>query len=154
MKHVILLLLSFVVFFSCKKNCDCVPPPTTADYLIVGYSSCFCENCCTTAYKLADGKLYLGERTEPDKYTFQSTALDPAKYNQAKVLLDEFPSELLDENNAMYGCGGCADQPVFYVEMKKDGQVYSWHIDSITDGFPDYVKAYSKHLSDVFAQLQ
>ncbi|HNM27411.1 MAG TPA: hypothetical protein PKL15_18335 [Saprospiraceae bacterium] len=155
MKHALLLLFAFVAFFSCtKKECDCVPPPGQVDYLIIGYSSCFCVDCCTTGYKLTDGKIYLGERTEPDKYTFQTTALDQAKYDQTKVLIDEFPTQLLGENNAFYGCGGCADQPVYYVEMKKNGQVYSWHIDSVTNGFPDYVKEYAQKLSDAFGKLQ
>lgn len=154
MKHALLLLLLVAIIFSCKKNEPCTPTPDNIEYLIFGHSSCFCWDCCKTGYKIAGGELYKGEKDNQGKYVFETAPQDAAKYQTAKKLLDEFPDELLAENGKEYGCLGCADQPVYYVEMKKGGKVYHWTIDSVTDGFPDYVKEYSALLGDVLNQLQ
>ncbi len=154
MKKILFLLFTVTALFSCKKDNNTTVTPQNVDYLIIGNSTCFCYDCCKTGYKIAGEQLYQGERSEPDVYVFENAPLPAAKYAIAKVLLDEFPEQLLGQNGESWGCGGCADQPVFYVELKKDGVVYKWHIDSVTDGFPDHVKAYSAHLSEVMNQLQ
>lgn len=155
MKKTLFLLLLLATVFSCKKNDNCTPQPEeTIEYLIFGQSSCFCWECCKTGYKIAGDKLYKGEKDDQGKYAFETTPLDSAKYQIAKKVLDEFPDELLPDNGKTFGCNGCADQPVYYVELKKGGKVYFWNLDSVTDGFPQYVKDYSALLGEAMAQLQ
>lgn len=154
MKKVLILFLLPLVLFSCKKDKDCTVPDQSTDYLVFGYASCFCLDCCKTGYKIADEALYKGERNTNGIFLFEANPVEVSKYELAKVLRDEFPAELLAENGKLFGCGGCADQPVYYVEMKKGGVMYHWQIDSQTDGFPDYVKIYSVKLGDVLTGLQ
>ena len=145
-------MIAVSTLFSChKKDCSVTPKP---DYLIFGYSSCFCIQCCQFGYKIAGADLFKGEKDSQGTYVFETAPLDMAKYAIAKPLLDEFPDELLAENGKTYGCNGCFDQPVYYVEMKKGDTIYHWQIDSQTNGFPDYVKDYSAKLSDVLGKLQ
>lgn len=153
-KTLFLLLFVLTAVFACKKNDNCTPSPDNIEYLIFGHSSCFCFECCKTGYKIAGTELYKGEKDNQGAYVFETAPQDAAKYAAAKKILDEFPNELLAENGKTWGCAGCADQPVYYVELKKGGAVYHWIIDSQTGGFPDYVKSYSTKLGDVLNQLQ
>jgi len=154
MKKTLFLLFVLTAVSACKKNDNCTPSPDNIEYLIFGHSSCFCFECCKTGYKIAGTELYKGEKDNQGAYVFETAPQDAAKYATAKKLLDELPNELLAENGKTWGCAGCADQPVYYVELKKGGTVYHWIIDSQTDGFPDYVKSYSAKLGDILNQLQ
>lgn len=155
MKKTLFLLFVFTAVFACKKNDNCTPSPNdNIEYLIFGHSSCFCFDCCKIGYKIAGAELFKGEKDQQGVYVFETAPQDAAKYATAKKILDELPNELLAENGKTWGCNGCADQPVYYVELKKGGTVYHWNIDSQTDGFPDYVKDYSAKLGDVLNQLQ
>lgn len=154
MKKMLFLLLALTIIGACKKDNNCTPSSGNVEYLIFGYSSCFCLDCCKAGYKIAGTDMFYGEKNNQGAYIFQSTPLTADKYDLAKKLRDELPAELLNENGKTYACGGCADQPVYYVEMKKDNVTYHWQIDSQTDGFPDYVKTYSAKISDVLYQLQ
>ena len=150
------LFLAFTALFACKdKDPKCTPLPDNVEYLIFGHHSCFCYTCCNAGFKLSGMNLYKGTRTDvADEYAFENAPLTMAQYESAKKLVDELPNELLDENGKSYGCGGCADQPVYYIEFKKNGTVYKWWIDSQTDGFPDYVKTYSATIGTVLNGLQ
>ena len=64
------------------------------------------------------------------------------------------PAELLSENGKQFGCGGCLDQPEYYVELKQGDSLYSWRIDWDTSRLPDYLKHYSDEIRDVMHQLK
>jgi hypothetical protein len=151
MKKALLLLLAITALFSCRKNDD--QEPLEADYLIFGYFSCFCTDCCNDGYKITDGELFKGEKIAQKQYQFEATPLDASKYEAAKKLIDELPDGLFADNGKMLGCGGCLDQPVYYVEYKKDGIVYHWMIDSTMD-LPDYLKDYAGSITEVLNDLK
>lgn len=153
MKQAILLLALVALTFSCHKETDDVK--AEADYLVFGYSLCFCDNCCNTGYKISEGNLFKGEKAHLQApYQFESTPQEPAKYELAKKLWEELPDELLNQNNQLFGCGGCLDQPVFYVEMKQGDVLYRWKIDSKENELPAYLQGYAKSLSDILLALQ
>ncbi len=151
MKKALLLLLVVTSMFSCKKEVD--KASLEADYLIFGYFSCFCTDCCNDGYKITDGELFKGEKIAQKQYQFESTPLDASKYEAAKKLIDELPDGLFADTGKLLGCGGCLDQPVYYVEYKKDGIVYHWRIDSTMD-LPDYVKNYAGSITEVMNELR
>ena len=151
MKKALLLLFAITTLFSCKKEVD--PKSLEPDYLFFGYFSCFCTDCCNDGYKITDGELFKGEKIAQKQYQFESTPLDASKYEAAKKLIDELPAGLFADNGELLGCGGCLDQPVYYVEYKKDGIVYHWMTDSTMD-LPDYVKNYAQLLTNVLDDLK
>ena len=153
MKNALLLLTLAALTFSCHRETEEVIPE--ADYLIFGYHVCFCDNCCTTGYKIREGNLFKGEKADLQApYKFDSTPLEASKYELAKKLLEDLPTELLNENGQLFGCGGCLDQPVYYVELKKDDVVYKWQIDSRIADLPAYLQDYGNDLGEVLLDLQ
>lgn len=152
MKKTLFLLMAISFLAACHKEDD--SKNLENNYLIFGYFSCFCNDCCNDAYKIAGGQLFQGVKTAQQTFEFEPQPMDGSKYEVAKKLLDELPAGLLDHNGELLGCGGCLDQPVYYVELKQDGVVYHWKIDSDISGLPDYVQNYGALLTDILDHLQ
>lgn len=151
-KSLVLLALTLFALSCHRENED---PPAEPDYLIFGYYTCFCENCCTTGYKISGDQLFKGEKVSYlPPYNFDSTPLEAAKYERAKQLLDDLPAQLLNNNYQAFGCGGCRDLPVYYLEVQRDGFVYKWQIDDDPTGLPAYLLNYSALLGEILREFQ
>lgn len=146
-------VLLCALLFSCKKD---PVTPDSVDYFTFGVNYCFCIDQCATLYKYADAKLIkgVGNSCEPADYTFNGTALPADDLALAETLLNALPDSLFSSSETIFGCPDCADQGGYYVEIKKDGEVKSWRIDTRADDLPEWLKPYQQKIKDTIESLQ
>ena len=125
-----LLVALLVLLLSCNKE-GFDGNLNSNEYLIFGKFYSECVGNCVNLYKIEDQKLYRDDLNWglPDEIPFQSKALDSAKFEIAKILIEAFPTALLKSNKRRYGCPDCADQGGFYIELKENGERNIWLID-------------------------
>tara|TARA_R110002049_G_scaffold37208_1_gene117452 strand:+ start:20682 stop:21146 length:465 start_codon:yes stop_codon:yes gene_type:complete len=138
MKKPILILLLSILTYSCNSDDDA--SLNEDDYLIFGHFYGFCvgENCIET-FKLTHDKLYEDSQDNYSHETFSFEVLGNDKFEQAKDLIDYFPTKLLSEKETTIGCPDCADGGGIYIEYSKDGIVKSWRIDQMKNNIPNYL---------------
>ena len=137
------LFLGFFVIstlFSCNKDND-ENDKTQFDYLIFGKSGeCLGENCVET-FKITDTTLYEDTLDTPFQ-NFEFVALENAKFNQVKDLINFFPNQLLNQNQTVFGCPNCLDQGELFIQYSRNGIVKSWRIDQDKSQIPDYLHSF------------
>lgn len=147
----------FLALASCNSTKTDVKTNTLADqYLVFGkfYGHCMSE--CATLYKLEGNQLFADELprfTDWEALKFKTTPLSKESYQAAKALLESFPQELLQAEETI-GCPDCADQGGFALEIRKDGKLHRWRIDTQREALPDYLKAYVAQMDAVIARLK
>lgn len=150
MKNVFFAVILLALISSCKKE----PVNTDPEYFSFGSAYGECIGNCANFFQIKDGQLFGDDMTYlVTPLVFTDTALPADKYELAKPLLDNFPAYLLDNPNQTFGCPDCADQGGIHIEMKKDGEVLSWHIDTNIDNQPAEIQAYIADLRSVLEQL-
>ena len=131
--------MSFGFFISCDRNDD-DNQSNQSDYLIFGqfYGFCMGETCIET-FKLTEQHLY--EDTLDDYFAENQmfVRMSDDKFEQVKDLMDDFPNELLNDNESVFGCPDCADGGGLYIEYSKNGVVKSWRIDKRKADVPEYL---------------
>ena len=133
---------------SCKKADK--EESFTGDYLVFGhfYGECMGEGCVET-YKLTDTKLY--EDTN-DNYSgaepFSFIELPADKFDLVVDLPDDFPTELLEEEDGVFGCPDCADQGGLLIRYAKNGAVRTWRIDQNKNEGPAYLHAFMDRINE------
>ena len=131
--------MSFGFFISCDRNDD-DNQSNQSDYLIFGqfYGFCIGETCIET-FKLTDQNLY--EDTLDDYFAENQmfVRISDDKFEQVKDLMDDFPNELLNDNESVFGCPDCADGGGLYIEYSKNGVVKSWRIYKRKADVPEYL---------------
>ncbi len=150
MKNYLFILLAATLFSgACKKGN--VDPTEQIDYLIFGISYGFCPSNCTHLYKLENEELFADDIDIgiPNPVPFLPTPLPDTKYQLAKDLLTTFPSDLLQSNQAVYGCPDCSDQGTVYIELKYSGTVRSWRLDPLDVGQTQAIIDYRKKIEDL-----
>ncbi|MCX6334918.1 MAG: hypothetical protein NT092_11550 [Bacteroidia bacterium] len=150
LKYIITLGLIFFVSF-CKKD-----DPLDIDYFAFGTAYGECLGNCANFFMIKDNNLYADDMDYYSGSTlkFQNEPLPVEKYNLAKQLLDDFPGYLEDNPNVSFGCPDCADQGGIHIEIKEDGVVKSWHIDTFVTNQPDKIRDYIQEMLDVLEQLK
>jgi hypothetical protein len=133
------LILSLLIIISCKNDNEVKINET--DYLVFGhfYGECMGETCVET-FMLTDEKLYEDEKDNyfgTDQFDFRELGQD--KFELVKDLIDDFPAELLDDTNDVFGCPDCADQGGLLVILAQNGNVKSWRIDQAKSAVPQYL---------------
>ena len=142
-------VLLAVIFISACKKAD-KDEPFSGDYLIFGhfYGECIGEGCVET-YKLTDTKLY--EDTN-DNYSgaepFSFVELTDAQFDKVRDLVDDFPQELLDEEEGVFGCPDCADQGGLLIKYAKSGNIKTWRIDQNKEGVPAYLHGFMNSVNE------
>lgn len=127
-----------------------------ADYLVFGKFFGHCMGECATLFKLDGTQLFADDMPRFNGWEdlkFKAEPLPDARVQAAKELLEAFPQELLNEAETI-GCPDCADQGGFALEIRKDGTLHHWRIDTNKDQIPDYLKAYIEQLNIVVEKMK
>lgn len=150
MKNLIGIALLMTLLISCKKETTKLDP----EYFSFGTAYGECGGNCANFFQIRDGQLFPDDMDYlVSPLVFQDEALPSDKYELAKTLLDSFPTYFLDDPNQTYGCPDCADQGGIHIEMKKNGEVIYWHIDTIDSNQPEEVQDYIAELRSILDQL-
>ncbi|MBP0905703.1 hypothetical protein ACFSKN_16310 [Mariniflexile gromovii] len=152
MKKVILILLASIFIYGCSSK-DNVKV-YDADYLIFGhfYGFCIGESCIET-FKLTSDTLYEDTNDQFAHASFNFEALDDAKFEAVKDLVDAFPTKLLEEEKTTFGCPDCADGGGLYIEYSKNGVVKKWRIDKMKYNVPEYLYPFMDAVNDKIALI-
>ncbi|MFN7120143.1 MAG: hypothetical protein ACK4TA_25355 [Saprospiraceae bacterium] len=157
MRQFFLLALITITIVACNSAKKDVKSTTLNDpYLVFGKYFGHCLDECATLYKLEGNQLYADDMKRFngwDSLEFKAEPLSDARYEAAKVLLSTFPQKLLNEAETI-GCPDCADQGGFALEIRKDGKMRHWHIDTNKDQIPDYLRSYVEQLNTLVEQLK
>lgn len=139
MKPTILILcLLTVIMSSCQK--DNIKLSKT-DYLIFGHFYGFCQGeKCIEIFRLEQNQL-LEDTTDnyPNTTSFYDgkyIKLSQQKYNDAKDLIDYFPSDLLNEPDTVIGQPDAGDWGGLYIEYNFDGVRKFWLLDQMKSNVP------------------
>lgn len=143
MKYLILCCFPLFLLSTCNDD-EQITTNSVEDYLVFGRYGFECFGNCITVYKLQAGELFADdlEYGFPETDDFQTTPLSNAQFQIAEVLSAEFPEELLETEQRIFGCPDCVDQGGFYLSLKRNGTVTTWQIDTDdvdqTQGILDY----------------
>jgi hypothetical protein len=150
------LLLCFmtITFLSCDCDKDNAFPELY-EHFIFGSYACECVGQCAWLYQISNEELVMGEGAfcEPDNYTYHGASLSQDKFAIARRLIDEFPGELLENNEDRFGCPDCHDQGGYYIELSTIGSTRKWSIDTDVDDLPEFLLDYQKTIHDVLIAL-
>ncbi len=124
-----------------KESCNCLEQ---IDYLVFGQfaGECMGEQC-IEIFKLTDAALF--EDTQ-DKYPsnqapYEGTfvALPSTTFDEVADLINQVPAALLDEPNGTIGMPDAGDWGGYYVEVRRDGNIQFWLIDTMKDNIPEFL---------------
>ena len=144
MKKSILITLSLVlvVTSSCKKEkIGSKLVLLESDYLVFGhfYGECFGANC-ISIFKLENSRLLEDTKdtypTSNNFYVGSYNQLSQEKFNAAKDLVDDFPTDLLNESKNVIGQPDAGDWGGIYVEYYHNGVHRFWLLDKMKSNVP------------------
>jgi len=135
MKYIFLFLIVIGAFTSCNKD-----KINEQNFLIFGhfYGMCVGEGCVET-YKLTDVKLYEDIVDDYSGQNLDFAALDSEQFELVNDLADYFPTQLLNENDTIFGCPDCADGGGLFIQPSDNGVLKSWRIDQVQNNVPSYL---------------
>ena len=141
MKKLFLGFFAISILFSCNNDNE-ENDKSQFDYLIFGTSNgeCLGESC-TETFKITNTTLYEDILDTPYR-NFEFVALENAKFNQVKDLIKFFPTQLLYQNQTVFGCPDCLDQGGIYIQYSKNGIIKSWRIDQDKSQIPKYLRSF------------
>lgn len=143
---IIILILSV----SCTKE-----KLDNIEYFAFGSATDFCLNNCADFFMIKDGNIYPDDMDHYNGSTlaFKTDALPNEKYNLVKNLIDRFPKYLINKPNKIFGCPDCADQGGIHIEIKENGQIIRWHIDTNISNTPTQIQDYVEDIEAIIEQL-
>ena len=152
MKKQILILKVIGILFSCSSNDDDEIRLSEQNFLIFGhfYGLCGGESCVET-FKLTDTKLFEDTIDDYSGQNMDFVELENDKFEQVKDLVDFFPNQLLNQNEAVFGCPDCADGGGLFVQYSENGNVKSWRIDQNKDNVPSYLHNFMDKVNEKIA---
>ncbi len=165
------LFIAVLPIKSCNKNEINIAESTllsTNDYLVFGYVGLGRICGANVIYKIENGKLYADTSKifckDQENYQFSGYQLPDSEYNKAKIFVSNFPTELAKETSKTFGCPGCADGGMFFIQLKVSGQkIKTWRIDDAVfrsdkdvtnQPFPAYLAKYGQAVSNVFLEIK
>ena len=130
MRFATLLLPLALLLTSCTKKSS----SGKADKIVFGTFYGMCAGNCVRIYQVDATTLQKDDSVKyPDgawTYNFNGTTMLSAdKFNIAKDLLNQVPSELLNNNNKMYGAPDSHDQGGVYIQIIKGTEKRRFRID-------------------------
>ncbi len=170
MKTLLYSLLLITLFSACNTDIsedNVTPESSTSEYLLFGRVGLGWGCSSPAIYKLQDGKLYVDTSgtycKTRETYTFKGTVLSDAQYQLAKDLSTSFPSDLNSQASQTFGCPGCADGGMIYIQKKaSNGTLKTWLIDDsiltpdpagIDNTFPVYLINYTQKIYTILETL-
>jgi hypothetical protein len=156
MKKLVLSVFVASSLISCRY--DEVALDTKEDYLVFGTFYGMCAANCVNFYLLNKGALYQVDNhnypNQQHRYDISSlTKLSDEKFNSVKHLLADFPSNLKNETQIVFGCPDCADGGGTYLETSADGEIKYWYIDNSSVNVPPYINEYAKAVRESMSSL-
>ena len=137
---------------------------TEADYLIFGQFYGFCAGPeCVTLYRLDSGTISeSADREVQDDY---ADVLNPPYngdfeprsqrlFDVAKDLQTTIPTALFDVKESVLGIPDAYDQGGIYLEMSRDGVVYTWRLDNDLESIPAFLRDYATDIKRVMVELR
>ncbi len=125
-----------------------------SDYLIFGhfYGMCGGEEC-VEVFKLTENELYEDSSDDYSLKKFNFYELDQATYTLVKDLYQFIPEQLLKEESDIFGCPDCADGGGLFIELSKDGKLFSWRIDQSKENVPEYLHDFMDKVNEKIALI-
>lgn len=138
------------------------------DYIVFSYVGLGWGCRANVIYMISNEKLYADTskifcKTQ-DNYQFLGYQLSDNEYVKSKTILQNFPSELSKGDSKTFGCPGCADGGMLFMQRKEKGKTLkSWRIDdaifrsknsTTNEPFPEYLHNYAKDFSTLISSLK
>jgi hypothetical protein len=153
MKTQILLMLTIILLFSCRKQDDFLP--NNSSYFAFGAYHGYCAGNCAHFYSISSGYLFQDNMERFDgTLKFNSNALTQAKYALALQVKTDFPQYLLDRPNIVIGQPDAHDQGGVYIELVQNGVMKKWTIDPDVEMLPVEIRNYISALSNTIEELK
>ncbi|MES2517008.1 MAG: hypothetical protein V4585_02800 [Bacteroidota bacterium] len=167
----LMLFIGTLVIKSCKKddvNIADSTLETSTNYLVFGYVGLGRVCGANVIYKIENGKLYADTSKifckNQENYSFSGYQLPESEYNKAKVFVTNFPVELANEKSKTFGCPGCADGGMLFIQLKTKGQeLKTWRIDdavfrsendTVNQPFPKYLSVYGQKIGEIISEIK
>ena len=154
MRKVIMILCFVTVGLSACDEKEGDVQSSTGDYLIFGrfYGECLGDGC-LEIFKLESDRLLEDTEanyiTQTNRYESDSwRVLDQSQFEQAKGLIDNFPNQLLNEPDTVFGCPDCYDQGGLYIEYNFGKQHKAWIIDQTQADVPNYLHEFMDQVNE------
>lgn len=150
--------LMAISLLSCTNDDDCCFELPQDRKLAFGTYFGFCLGECIHIYKIENEAVFQMATSERVNLTqeldFVTAALPGDAYETAKPLLENFPDELLAEEETTIGIPDAYDQGGIYLELTEAGVSTKWFLDSNVSALPEYLQAYAQQIKDVTEQLK
>ncbi len=177
MKKLILSVVFLITLgvFACSRNevevlnsSQKVSAEALEDYLVFGQVG-LGWGCRTSAiYMISNGKLYADTSSvfckDQEQYQFSGFKLPDSEYEKVKTILNEYPTELSSLESQTFGCPGCADGGMLFLQRKEKGKaVKSWRIDDsifyrdtdvMNRPFPRYLVTFGQKLGTLYTSIK
>ena len=144
----------FLLFFN---NCQKEALPDL-DFLIFGQYCNYCVTECVKIYKIEDGQLFKEQELqhffEPNTLQFNSPALPESKFLISQQLIQEFPMQLLDAEEEVFGLPDAHDQCGLFVHYKRGDTDQYWYIDTVEERLPKYLQPYAEQIKKTVQNLE
>jgi hypothetical protein len=170
----LIVFLSILGTIACQKNT--VSPTTSTqnisaesldDYIFFGYVGLGWGCRANVLYMISNEKLYADTSKvfckNQDNYQFSGFQLPDSEYNKSKIISTTFPAELSIEESKTFGCPGCADGGMLFIQRKEKGKTLkTYRIDdaifrsrnsTTNEPFPAYLYNYAKDFGTLINSL-
>lgn len=153
-KKLMFFSIIILLFGGCKKD-----PAVNSDYFIIGSYYGECMGDCAILYKAENGKLYADNvkwfhlNVNSSILKFDDSPLSNDKFILVDKLKNNLPNYLINNPSKTFGCPDCADQGGMYIEIRQDGKVIFWNIDTGIASLPKEIKNYITQCKELLEQL-
>ncbi len=138
------------------------------DYIVFGYVGLGWGCRTNVLYMISNGKLYADTSKafckNQENYRFSGFQLPDNEYNKAKTILQTFPNELSKEDSKTFGCPGCADGGMLFIQRKEkekllktyriDDAIFNRSTSTTNEPFPAYLYNYAKDFGTLINDLK
>lgn len=147
----VLFLIPFVIL-SCKSDDDLTIDD--GDYLIFGHYYGFCQGeQCVETFKLTSDKLYEDSLDLYDKDEFRFYQLGNAIFEKVQDLKSQIPDQLYQEKEQTFGCPDRTDGGGLFVQISKDGKIFTWRFDQFKENVPEYLHPFMDSINAKIALI-
>jgi hypothetical protein len=169
-KHIFpIIFLTILGTMACQKEeIDPSINPVSEGYLVFGQVGLGWGCRASVMYMITDGNLFADTSNvfckNQGEYSFSGYLLPKSEYDKAKNLISQFPTELSKEGGKTFGCPGCADGGMLYIQRFKRGEkTQSWRIDETIfysnndvtgKPFPSYLLPYGKAFGKIIPEIK
>ena len=108
----------------------------------------------STNFLLKNGNLYPDDMTGPiKKHRFKNGPLPEEKALLANDLKEQIPEFLRNSGSDRFGCPDCLDQGAYYIELRENGKIQKFHLDTDTSAVPRELRLFLSTLGTTLRQF-